>query len=122
MNESAASMIALLYGPDRPGIVYWIPHCLHDLIYRWQAGELKGALACIVSNHRDLEPLAEAARVRDHHVPVTRENRAAAHHATPELDQGSIIAQDLTRLNYRHTVADLIRKGRHWISIKTFPS
>jgi formyltetrahydrofolate deformylase len=259
MNESAPSIIALLYGPDRPGIVSWvsswifehggnilhadqhrdsedhvffqrvewthnedcagvrrlggafahmaqaelgmrvrvgfsderarvgvlvskIPHCLHDLIYRWQAGELKGDLVCVVSNHGDLEPLAQAAGVPFHRVPVTRENRAAgeaaqleilqgyrvdlvvmarymqvlsasflnrvgapvinihhgflpafpggrpyhqahahgvkiigatAHYATPELDEGPIIAQDVTRINHRHTVADLIRKGRH---------
>lgn len=163
-------------------LVSRIPHCLHDLIYRWKVGELKGNLACVVSNHRDLEPLVEAVEVPFHYVPVTRENRAAgeaaqveilqeygvdlvvlarymqvlsaaflervnvpminihhgflpafpggrpyhqahahgvkiigatAHYATAELDQGPIIAQDVTRINHRHTVADLVRKGRH---------
>jgi formyltetrahydrofolate hydrolase len=59
-------------------LVSKIPHCLHELIYRWQVGELKGDLACVVSNHRDLEPLAEAAKVPFHYVPVPRENRAAS--------------------------------------------
>lgn len=163
-------------------LVSKIPHCLHELIYRWQVGELKGNLACVISNHRDLEPIAEAAKVPFHHVPVPRENRAAseaeqleilhrygvelvvmarymqivsadflerliapvinihhgflpafpgsqpyhqahthgvkiigatAHYATANLDEGPIIAQDVTRINHRSSVADLIRKGRH---------
>jgi formyltetrahydrofolate deformylase len=162
-------------------LVSRIPHCLHELIYRWQVGELKGDLACVISNHRDLEPLAEAAKVPFHHVAVSRENRAAseaeqleilhhyrvelvvmarymqvvsadflerlsapvinihhgllpafpggqpyhqahthgvkiigatAHYATAHLDDGPIIAQDVTRINHRPTVSDLIRKGR----------
>ena len=37
---------------------------------------------------------------------------ATAHYVTAELDQGPIIAQDITRISHRNTVADLIRKGR----------
>lgn len=37
---------------------------------------------------------------------------ATAHYVTAELDQGPIIAQDVTRISHRHTVDDLIRKGR----------
>jgi formyltetrahydrofolate deformylase len=59
-------------------LVSRIPHCLHELFYRWQVGELKGDLACVVSNHRDLEPLANAARIPFHHVPVSRDNLAAS--------------------------------------------
>jgi formyltetrahydrofolate deformylase len=37
---------------------------------------------------------------------------ATAHYVTAELDQGPIIAQDITRISHRNTVDDLIRKGR----------
>jgi formyltetrahydrofolate deformylase len=37
---------------------------------------------------------------------------ATAHYVTPELDQGPIIEQDVTRISHRDTVSDLVRKGR----------
>jgi len=37
---------------------------------------------------------------------------ATAHYATEDLDEGPIIAQDVTRISHRHSVEDLIRKGR----------
>ena len=37
---------------------------------------------------------------------------ATAHYATAELDEGPIIHQDVTRINHRNSVADLVRKGR----------
>jgi formyltetrahydrofolate deformylase len=37
---------------------------------------------------------------------------ATAHYATPELDQGPIIDQDVVRVSHRDSVEDLIRKGR----------
>src|SRR4029079_13107573 len=37
---------------------------------------------------------------------------ATAHYATPELDQGLIIGQDVVRVSHRDSVNDLVRKGR----------
>ncbi|MBO6101802.1 MAG: formyltetrahydrofolate deformylase [Opitutales bacterium] len=37
---------------------------------------------------------------------------ATAHYATADLDEGPIIAQDVTTISHRNTVDDLIRKGR----------
>ena len=37
---------------------------------------------------------------------------ATAHYVTADLDQGPIIAQDVTRVSHRDEVDDLIRKGR----------
>ena len=37
---------------------------------------------------------------------------ATAHYATRDLDEGPIIAQDAIRASHRHSVADLVRKGR----------
>jgi formyltetrahydrofolate deformylase len=37
---------------------------------------------------------------------------ATAHYATPTLDQGPIIEQDVTRASHKDSVEDLVRKGR----------
>jgi formyltetrahydrofolate deformylase len=37
---------------------------------------------------------------------------ATAHYATAELDEGPIIAQDVTPVSHRDSVSDLVRKGR----------
>jgi formyltetrahydrofolate deformylase len=37
---------------------------------------------------------------------------ATAHYATRDLDEGPIIEQDVLRASHRHSVADLVRKGR----------
>lgn len=36
-------------------------HCLDRLIEDWEAGRMRGELACVLSNHPDLEPVAEDA-------------------------------------------------------------
>jgi formyltetrahydrofolate deformylase len=45
-------------------------HCFHDLALRWRAGEFPGELALVISNHKDLEPVARAYGLPYHHVPV----------------------------------------------------
>lgn len=37
---------------------------------------------------------------------------ATAHYATADLDEGPIIEQDVDRISHRHTVDDLLAKGR----------
>jgi formyltetrahydrofolate deformylase len=53
-------------------------HVLQELIYRVRAGDLRAEIACVVSNHRDLEPVAQSAGIPFHHVPVTPETKDAA--------------------------------------------
>ncbi len=52
---------------------------------------------------------------RPYHQAFTRGVKligATAHYATPDLDEGPIIHQDVTRVSHRHNIADLVRKGR----------
>ena len=37
---------------------------------------------------------------------------ATAHYVTPDLDEGPIIAQDVTPVSHRDAVTDLVRRGR----------
>jgi formyltetrahydrofolate deformylase len=53
-------------------------HVLQELIYRVRAGDLRAEIACIVSNHRELEPVARAAGIPFHHVPVTPDTKQEA--------------------------------------------
>jgi formyltetrahydrofolate deformylase len=53
-------------------------HCLYDLLYRWKSGQLKADIVGVVSNHRDLEPLAQWHDIPFHHVPVTPQTKPEA--------------------------------------------
>jgi formyltetrahydrofolate deformylase len=60
-------------------------HCLMDLLYRHQIGELNCNLAVIISNHPDARPLAEFYGVPFHHVPVTADSKHDAERLQMEL-------------------------------------
>lgn len=156
-------------------------HCLYDLLGRYEAGELKVEIPFILSNHKDCEPIAKQFGIPYFHIPVNKENKAAAearqlallkefevnlivlarymqivgpdliqafpnriinihhsflpafagakpyhaafrrgvkiigatsHYVTEELDEGPIIAQDVSPVSHIHAVADFIAKGR----------
>jgi formyltetrahydrofolate deformylase len=51
-------------------------HCLTDLLWRYEAGELDTDLPLVVSNHPDLRPRVEPHGIPFHHLPVTKETKA----------------------------------------------
>jgi len=51
-------------------------HCLIDLLWRWDAGELDAEIPLMISNHPDLTPRAEMHNIRFYHLPVTPESKA----------------------------------------------
>ena len=53
-------------------------HCLVDLLYRWERGELPVEIPVVVSNHQDLRELVERHGIPFEHVPVTPTTKAAA--------------------------------------------
>ncbi|MEJ1113339.1 formyltetrahydrofolate deformylase [Paenarthrobacter sp. CCNWLY172] len=53
-------------------------HCLNDLLFQQRTGTLPIEVPAIVSNHRDLEPLAEFYGIPFHHIPVTPETKPQA--------------------------------------------
>jgi formyltetrahydrofolate deformylase len=65
----------------RPTVAVFVSkadHVLQELIYRVRAGDLRADITAVVSNHPDLEPVAKAAGIPFHHVPVTPETKAEA--------------------------------------------
>ena len=51
-------------------------HCLMDLLWRWDSGELEAEIPLVVSNHPGLASRVEAYGIPFHHLPVTRETKA----------------------------------------------
>ncbi|KUM43214.1 formyltetrahydrofolate deformylase [Pseudomonas sp. EpS/L25] len=68
-----------LYSTARPTrvllMVSKFDHCLADLLYRHQKGELPMEITAIVSNHLDLRPMAEREGIRFVYLPVTKETK-----------------------------------------------
>ncbi len=52
-------------------------HCLNDLLYRYGSGLMNAEIAAVASNHRDFYRLAASYDVPFHHLPVTRDTKAA---------------------------------------------
>jgi formyltetrahydrofolate deformylase len=65
---------------DRPKrtaiLVSRYDHCLIDLLWRWDAGELDAEIPLIVSNHPDLASRVESYGIPYFHLPVTKETKA----------------------------------------------
>ncbi len=83
---SAFAPVAREYGmewrvsyADRPKrmaiLVSRYEHCLLDLLWRWDAGELHAEIPLVVSNHPDLAPRAETYGIPFYHLPVTPETK-----------------------------------------------
>ena len=51
-------------------------HCLIDLLWRWEAGELDAEIPLVISNHADLAAKVEAHGIPFHHLPVTKASKA----------------------------------------------
>src|ERR1051326_8825874 len=53
-------------------------HCLVDLLYRHQSGELACDIPCVISNHPESRSIAEFYRVPFFLVPVEKDNKLTA--------------------------------------------
>lgn len=60
-------------------------HCLLELLWRWQRGELPCEIALVVSNHADLRDAVERFGVHFEHVPVSADSKAGAEARQREL-------------------------------------
>ena len=95
------------------------PHCLEKLIEDAAAGALRGEIACVLSNHPDLRPTAEAAGLKFAYHP---HDDLAAHFAwlEKELDAHDVDVVVLARY-MRILPASIVEKYRYRV-INIHPS
>jgi len=65
-------------------------HCLVELIWQWQAGDLDGEIAMVVSNHPDMKEYVESFGIPYHLIPVTPDTKKEA-----EMRQLEVIGDDI---------------------------
>ena len=61
-------------------LVSRLPHCLGDLLARWEVGDLPGTPAAVISNHPDHAELAAHHEIPYHHLPITPGTRERQEH------------------------------------------
>nr|WP_255618037.1 formyltetrahydrofolate deformylase [Synechococcus sp. MU1625] len=60
-------------------------HCLQDLLWRVQSGELPMQVPLVIANHPDLEPLCASFEIPFIYVPVRKDSKAEAEHRILQL-------------------------------------
>lgn len=65
-------------------------HCLVELLWQWQAGDLDADIALVVSNHPDMKEYVESFGIPYHHIPVTPDTKPEA-----EKRQLEVIGDDI---------------------------
>ncbi|ERN40076.1 formyltetrahydrofolate deformylase [Rubidibacter lacunae KORDI 51-2] len=68
----------LHFSDSIPRLAIWVSkqeHCLLDLLWRHQSGELRATIPLIISNHRKLEPIAKQFEIDFHYIPIDKTNR-----------------------------------------------
>lgn len=64
-------------------------HCLLELLWQWQSGDLDAEIAMVVANHDDLRGAVEPLGIPYHYVPVTPDTKAEAERQHLELLQAA---------------------------------
>ncbi|MBO0793871.1 MAG: formyltetrahydrofolate deformylase [Ktedonobacteraceae bacterium] len=71
-------------------LVSKLDHCLTDLLWRWKSGELFMDIPFIISNHPDLEPLANMYGIPYYLFSVRRETRGADQQRMLDFMEGKV--------------------------------
>jgi len=61
-----------------PKIAIWVSkqdHCLFDLIWRYKAKEFSASIPLIISNHPNLQEVAEQFNIDYHCIPITKDHK-----------------------------------------------
>ncbi|MDN5850843.1 MAG: formyltetrahydrofolate deformylase [Nitrococcus sp.] len=80
----------LSFSDDVPRIAIMVsrlPHCLYDLLSRWQSGEWRVDIPLLISNHEDLRGVAEQFGLPYHVLPITPESKIRQEEKLLELLQ-----------------------------------
>ncbi|GED31049.1 MULTISPECIES: formyltetrahydrofolate deformylase [Brevibacillus] len=64
-------------------------HCLLELLWRWNSGELYADISVVISNHPDMRETVESFGIPYHCIPVTKENKPEAEIAQIAAAEGA---------------------------------
>ena len=68
----------LYFAEDKPRMAIFVSkmsHCLYDLLARYSAGEWRVEIPLIISNHPDMEHVANLFNIPYHYFPITKETK-----------------------------------------------
>lgn len=65
-------------------------HCLVELLWQWQAGDLDADISMVVSNHPDMKEYVESFGIPYYHIPVTPETKREAEQKQLEIVNGKV--------------------------------
>jgi len=65
-------------------------HCLLELLWQWQSGDLDAEISMVISNHEDMRGIVESFGIPYHYVPVTPDTKAEAEQKQRELTAGKV--------------------------------
>ena len=85
---------SLSLSSERPRVAIFVSredHCLADLLYRHQSGELACKLALVISNHPDSRRQVDFHGIAFHHVPVSQRGKRRAEAAQLALLRSSAV-------------------------------
>ncbi len=104
--ENLFSHVRTQYGMDarihavaqRPRLLLMVSqhgHCLNDLLYRWQSGQLDVDIPAIVSNHATYRSLADSYGIAFHHLPLPVGADAATKRAQEQQVEALLAAEQI---------------------------
>ena len=99
-------------------------HCLYDILAKQQSGELAAEIPFILSNHLDLEIIANRFEIPFYHVPVSKETKANAENMQLNLlkkhnvDFNSMCKRFYKLSNDMKNLMDLVEKLGNFIEVK----
>lgn len=65
-------------------------HCLVELLWQWQAGDLDAEISMVVSNHPNMKEYVESFGIPYYHIPVTPETKREAEQKQLEVVNGKV--------------------------------
>ena len=68
----------LYFSDERPRVAVFVsnlPHCFYDILSRYESGEWKIELPLIISNHQNLQSVAERSGIEYVYLPIDKDNK-----------------------------------------------
>ncbi len=78
----------IFFSNEKPKIALFVSklsHCLYDILYRYYSGEWNVDIPLIISNHKDLQDIAEKFSIKYEYFPINKENKLEQEEREKEL-------------------------------------